>query len=230
MVLQQMINVVIVDDQVMIRMAVKGILESAEDIRIVGEADRAAPAIELIGRLRPDVVLMDLRMPGMDGIEAIRLLVADPSLADTRILVLTTFESDADVLAALRAGAHGFLGKAAEPTDLIDGVRNVARGNALLPPTATQAVISHIAGIAGTREGQPSAAPFSTPQQVLSLTPREREIIRLVAAGFDNETIAGKLFISPFTVKTHINRTMQKLGVSGRAQLVRIAYEYDLVG
>jgi DNA-binding NarL/FixJ family response regulator len=220
-----MIRVIVVDDQVMIRMAVKGILESSGDIEVIGEADRAGPAIELIVRLKPDVVLMDLRMPGMDGIEAIRSLVADRSLAAMRILVLTTFEGDEDVVAALRAGAHGFLGKAAEPTDLINGVRDVAQGKALLSQAATQAVVNHLAA-----QGQSHAgAPQTTPPQVLSLTPREREIVRLVAEGLENVAIANRLFISPFTVKTHLNRAMQKLGVSGRAHLVRIAYEYDLV-
>jgi DNA-binding NarL/FixJ family response regulator len=220
-----MIRVIVVDDQVMIRMAVKGILESAGDIEVIGEADRAAPAIELIARLQPDVVLMDLRMPGMDGIEAIRTIVSDQSFTASRILVLTTFESDQDVLAALRAGAHGFLGKAAEPGDLINGVRDVAQGKALLSSAATQSVINHLAG----HNSPPAGAPLSSPKQVLSLTPREREIVRFVAGGLDNNAVADQLSISPFTVKTHINRAMQKLGVTGRAQLVRVAYEYDLV-
>lgn len=219
-----MIRVVVVDDQVMIRMAVTGILESSGDIKVIGEADRAAPAIEMIVRLKPDVVLMDLRMPGMDGIEAIRSLVADRSLAAMRILVLTTFEGDEDVVAALRAGAHGFLGKAAEPTDLINGVRAIAQGKALLSPSATQSVVNHLAA----QGKSPAGASQPTSQQVLSLTPREREIVRLVAEGLENVAIGNRLFISPFTVKTHLNRAMQKLGVSGRAQLVRIAYEYDL--
>jgi DNA-binding NarL/FixJ family response regulator len=220
-----MISVVVVDDQVMIRMAVKGILESAGDIEVIGEADRAAEAVVLVKQLKPAIVLMDLRMPGMDGVEAIRAIVAEPSLAATRVLVLTTFESDADVLAALRAGAHGFLGKAADPIDLINGVRDVAQGKALLSPSAQQSVLNHLAG----RANRPDSPPISTPQQVLSLTPREREITRMVAQGLENEAIAEKLFISPFTVKTHINRTMQKLGVNGRAQLVRVAYENELV-
>ena len=220
-----MIRVIVVDDQVMIRMAVKGILESAGDIEVIGEAERAVPAIKLIERLKPDVVLMDLRMPGMDGIEAIRALVADRSLAAVRILVLTTFEGDEDVLAALRAGAHGFLGKAAEPADLIEGVRAIAQGRALLSPAATQSVVNHLAVQGKTHAG----APQPTPQQVSSLTPREREIVQLVAGGLDNAAIANRLFISPFTVKTHLNRAMQKLGVTGRAQLVRVAFENDLV-
>jgi DNA-binding NarL/FixJ family response regulator len=225
--MNRMISIVVVDDQVMIRMAVKGILESAGDIQVIGEADRAAEAVAMVKHLKPAIVLMDLRMPGMDGVEAIRQIVADPSLAATRVLVLTTFEGDEDVVAALRAGAHGFLGKAAEPADLIKGVRDVAEGKALLSPSATQSVVNHIAR-RPEQAGAPSAR-LSSPQQVQSLTPREREIIRYVAEGLENETIATRLFISPHTVKTHINRTMQKLGVSGRAQLVRIAYEYDLI-
>lgn len=224
-----MINVVVVDDQVMIRMAVTGILESAGDIRVVGEADRAMTAVEAVKRLRPDVVLMDLRMPGPDGTEAIRSIVADPELADTRILVLTTFEGDDDVLAALRAGAHGFLGKAAEPGELIAGVREIASGKSMLSPRATETVVNHLAGRGGDRPGSPAGSPLTTLRQVESLTPREREIIRMVAEGLDNEAIASRLYISPLTVKTHINRTMQKLGVSGRAQLVRVAFEFQLV-
>jgi DNA-binding NarL/FixJ family response regulator len=223
-----MISVVIVDDQVMIRMAVKGILESAGDIQVIGEADRAAEAIEIVKREKPAVVLMDLRMPGMDGVEAIRTIVADPSLTGTRILVLTTFEGDQDVMAALRAGAHGYLGKAAEPADLIRSVRDVAEGKAMLSPSAAQSVIDYIAG-RSTDSGASASSQLATPGQIRSLTPREREIIRFVAQGMDNETIAARLFISPFTVKTHVSRSMQKLGVSGRAQLVRVAYEHGLV-
>ena len=223
-----MISVVIVDDQVMIRMAVKGILESAGDIQVVGEAARAVEAIEIVKREKPAVVLMDLRMPGMDGVEAIRAIVADPSLSSIRILVLTTFEGDQDVMAALRAGAHGYLGKAAEPADLIRGVRDVAQGKAMLSPSATQSVIDYIAG-RSPDTGASASSQLATPEQIRGLTPREREIIRLVAQGLDNETIASRLFISPFTVKTHVNRSMQKLGVSGRAQLVRLAYEHGLV-
>lgn len=223
-----MISVVIVDDQVMIRMAVKGILESAGDIEVIGEADRAAEAIEIVKRQKPAVVVMDPRMPGMDGVEAIWAIVAEPSLSSTRILVLTTFEGDQDVMAALRAGAHGYLGKAAEPADLIRSVQDVAHGKAMLSPSATQSVIVYIAGRSGDG-GRSASTQLATPQQIRSLTPREREIIRLVAKGMDNETIAEQLFISPFTVKTHVNRTMQKLGVRGRAQLVRVAYEHGLV-
>ena len=223
-----MISVVIVDDQVMIRMAVKGILESTGDIQVIGEASRAAEAIEIVKREKPAVVLMDLRMPGMDGVEAIRTIVADPSLTSTRILVLTTFEGDEDVMAALRAGAHGYLGKAAEPADLIKSVRDVADGKAMLSPSAARSVIDYIAGRSGDA-GTPASTQLATPQQVRSLTPREREIVRFVAQGLDNEAIAERLFISPFTVKTHVNRAMQKLGVNGRAQLVRVAYEHGLV-
>jgi DNA-binding NarL/FixJ family response regulator len=223
-----MIDVVVVDDQIMIRIAVKGILESAGDIRIVGEADRAAEAVAVVKRTRPDIVLMDLRMPGGDGTEAIRQIVADPELVSTRVLVLTTFEADEDVVSALRAGAHGFLGKAADPEELIAGVRDVARGKAMLSAAATQSVMNHLAGQSASPEGEGSGAK-ATSGQALNLTPRELEIVRLVAEGLENDDIAQRLFISPFTVKTHINRAMQKVGVSGRAQLVRFAYEHDLV-
>lgn len=225
-----MITAVLVDDQPMIRLALKGILQSSGEITVVGEADRGAAGVEIVRSEQPDVVLMDLRMPGMDGVEAIRLIRSEPSLSAVRILVLTTFESDENVVAALEAGADGFLGKGAEPSELISGVRAVAGGAALLSPGATRSVLNHLSTQAGHQAHVPPAPPLSTPEQVASLTTREWEILRLVGQGLSNEDIADALYISPFTVKTHINRSMQKLGVSGRAQLVRIVYDYELGG
>ncbi len=225
-----MITAVLVDDQPMIRLALKGILQSSGEITVVGEADRGAAGVEIVRSEQPDVVLMDLRMPGMDGVEAIRLIRSEPSLSAVRILVLTTFESDENVVAALEAGADGFLGKGAEPSELISGVRAVAGGAALLSSGATRSVLNHLSTQAGHQAHVPPAPPLSTPEQVASLTTREWEILRLVGQGLSNEDIADALYISPFTVKTHINRSMQKLGVSGRAQLVRIVYDYELGG
>ncbi|HEV2530030.1 MAG TPA: response regulator transcription factor [Thermomicrobiales bacterium] len=225
-----MIRVVLVDDQAMIRAGLRGILETSGDITVVGEGERGSQGVDLVRALRPDVVLMDLRMPGVDGVEAIRMIRADPSLAGVRILVLTTFETDDNVLAALRVGANGFLGKGADPGELIAGVRQVAAGGSLLSPAATQSVVQHMATTANVEPAPTRAAPrLSSVRQMESLTPRERETLRLVGEGRDNDEIADLLDISILTAKTHINRTMSKLGVSSRAQLVRIAHEYGLV-
>jgi DNA-binding NarL/FixJ family response regulator len=224
-----MTTVVIVDDQSMIRFALRGILESADGIVVVGEAERGEQGVSLARALRPDVVLMDLRMPGMDGIEAIRQIRGEPALAGVRILVLTTFENDDNVLHALRAGANGFLGKGAEPTDLIAAVRQIGAGGSLLSPAATQSVIDHLASQAAAPARSTAAAPLSSVEQVAELTMREREMVRMVAEGLTADAIAARLFISPYTVKTHINRAMAKLGVSTRAQLVRIAFDHGLV-
>jgi DNA-binding NarL/FixJ family response regulator len=225
-----MTTVVIVDDQAMIRFALRGILEFAGDIAVLGEAERGAEGVDLARSLRPDVILMDLRMPGMDGIEAIRRIRAESDLASVRILVLTTFEADDNVLAALHAGANGFLGKGAEPDELIAAVRQVGAGGALLSPAATQSVLDHLAAEAAAAPPPTTEASLSTAEQVADLTPREREIVSLVAEGLLTEAIAARLFISPYTAKTHINRAMAKLGVSTRAQLVRVAFDYGLVG
>jgi DNA-binding NarL/FixJ family response regulator len=222
-------TVVIVDDQAMIRFALRGILESAGDIAVLGEAERGVEGVSMARSLRPDVVLMDLRMPGMDGVEAIRQIRAEPALADVRILVLTTFENDENVLMALRAGASGFLGKGAEPAELIAAVRQVGAGGSLLSPAATQSVIDHLAAQVDAPSRPAPDTLLSSAEQVADLTPREREAVRLVAEGLTTEEIGERLFISPYTAKTHINRAMAKLGVSTRAQLVRIAYDYGLV-
>lgn len=224
-----MTRVVIVDDQSMIRIALGGILASAGDIAVVGEAERGAQGVEMARSLRPDVVLMDLRMPGMDGVEAIRLIRAEPDLAIVRILVLTTFESDDNVIAALRAGANGFLGKGAEPAELIAAVREVGAGGSLLSPAATQSVVDHLASQPSAPARSAPVAQLSSPEQVAELTAREREVVRMVADGLPTDEIAARLYISPYTVKTHINHAMSKLGVSTRAQLVRVAIDFGLV-
>ncbi len=220
-----MIRVVIADDQAMLRYALRGILESAGDIEVLGEAENGQQAVGIARALAPDVLVLDLRMPVMDGIEAIRLIRAEADFPPVRVLVLTTFENDENVLAALRAGANGFIGKGVAPEELIAAVRQVGSGNALLSPAATQSVIDHLAHQAAAAKPAPS---LSSPEQVASLTPREREIIALIASGLTADAIAERLFISPLTVKTHINNGMSKLGVNTRSQLVRVAIDYDL--
>lgn len=221
-----MITAILVDDQAMIRFALRGILESAGDITVLGEAENGQQAVSAGRALSPDVIVLDLRMPVMDGLEAIRRIRAEPGYPPARILVLTTFENDENVLEALRAGANGFIGKGVEPSELIAAVRQVGSGNALLSPAATQSVIDHLASQSVTQ--RPTSA-LSSPEQVASLTPREREIIALIASGLTADEIADRLFISPLTVKTHINNGMSKIGVNTRSQLVRVAIDYGLI-
>ena len=223
-----MISVLIVDDQPTIRFGLGGILKSAGDILVVGEANTGASAVELARLHRPDVVLMDLRMPGMDGVEATRTIRADANLASVKILVLTTFETDDYVLAALRAGAHGFLGKGAEPIELISAVRTIHSGGTLLSEAALRSVVGFIST-------QPEPAPDTptparaTPNGFTDLTSREREIVVFVAQGKTNQEIANRLNISVFTVKTHVYRAMAKLDVNDRSRLVVLAYENGLI-
>jgi len=173
--------------------------------------------------VHPDVVLMDIRMPGTDGLSATQLITSDPDLGDVRILVLTTFEADEYVLAALRAGASGFLGKGVEPEELLDAIRVVAGGEALLSPAATKSLIGRF--LAQPQDG----APALVSPELDVLTDREREIVALAAKGMSNEAIAARLYLSPLTAKTHVNRAMTKLGARDRAQLVVIAYQAGLV-
>jgi DNA-binding NarL/FixJ family response regulator len=189
----------------------------------VGEAGDGDEAVRQAVALRPDVILMDIRMPGTDGLSAARTITDSPELADVRIIVLTTFEADEYVLAALRSGASGFLGKSVEPEELLDAIRVVARGDALLSPRATRSLIARF--LAQPRE----SAPDVVPRLLETLTDREREIVAQVALGLSNQDIAGRLFLSPLTVKTHVNRAMSKLSVRDRAQLVVIAYQTGLV-
>jgi DNA-binding NarL/FixJ family response regulator len=212
-----MTTVVLVDDQAMIRAGLRGILEDA-GIDVAGEAADGRAGVEEVRRVRPDVVLMDLRMPLMDGVEAIRRIRADPSLAPTRVLVLTTFDGDRDVVDALRAGADGFLGKTADPEELVGAVTAVADGEVSLSQGATRSVLRSL------DEHAPHPVDPELVRRVATLTPRELDIVQAAAIGHDNARIARDLFISPLTVKTHLNRAMMKLDARDRGQLVAIAY------
>ena len=217
-----MTTVLVVDDQALIRSAVRDLLGAAESIEVVGEAADGEEAVYLARRLRPDVVVCDIRMPRMDGIEATDRICRDPALADTRVLVLTTFEEDDYVVAALRAGASGFIGKGAEPEDIVHAVRAVHEGGALLSPGATRAMIEKY--VRGAASDPPRPSPVLD-----ALTDREREVLGLIGRGRSNDEIAAELFISPHTAKTHVKNTMIKLGAHDRAQLVIAAYETGLV-
>jgi DNA-binding NarL/FixJ family response regulator len=215
------IRVVLADDQALIRSGFRVLIDSADDLEVVGEADTGEQAVRLARSTRADVVLMDIRMPGMDGIGATREITGDDDLAGVKVVVLTTFEIDAYVIEAVRAGASGFLSKSIEPADLLDAIRTVAGGDALLSPRATQALLAEFATTAVTP---------SIPDGTLdALTARERELMTLAAHGLSNDQIAERLFLSPLTVKTHINRAMMKLAVRDRAQLVVLAYQTGLV-
>jgi DNA-binding NarL/FixJ family response regulator len=217
-----MIRVLLADDQTLIRAGFRVLVESAADLEVVGEATTGREAVEMARKLRADVVLMDIRMPDLDGIEATRQITADEDMAGVRVLILTTFEIDENVLRALRAGASGFLSKGVEPADLLDAIRVVATGEALLSPKATRSLIARFLD-------QPDPGALPAPAQLDGLTDREREVLALVAAGLSNDEIAERLYVSPLTAKTHVNRAMTKLGARDRAQLVVIAYQTGLV-
>ena len=221
-----MIRVLLADDQALLRAGFRLLLDSANDIDVVGEADNGGRAVALAREHHPDVVLMDLRMPEVDGVTATGLITADPDLAGVRVVVLTTFDDDESVFAALRAGASGFLVKDIEPAELLQAIRVVARGDALLSPSVTRAVIASFT--AGTVPATRPAASRATHPGLASLTEREREVVGLVAAGLSNEEIATKLVVSPHTAKTHVSRSMTKVGARDRAQLVVFAYEHGL--
>lgn len=214
-------TVLLVDDQTLVRAGFKVLLERAEDLKVIGEADDGEEAVTKAKALQPDVVLMDIRMPGMDGIEATRQIVAAGGETGPRVVVLTTFEVDEYVFNALRAGASGFLLKDVEPDDLRDAVRVAAAGEALLSPSVTRRLISEF-----VRRPDPDRPP---PDKLQILTEREREITALVARGMSNDQIAEHLVVSPATVKTHVGRAMSKLRVHDRSQLVVIAFETGLV-
>lgn len=216
------LRVVLADDQKLIRAGFRVLIDSADDLEVVGEATTGAEAVELARSLRPDIVLMDIRMPEMDGVEATRQITRDERLAAVRILILTTFEIDEYVLQALRAGASGFLGKGVDPDGLLDAIRTVAGGEALLSPAATKKLIGRFLAL-------PENTCSAVPPQLDALTEREREVLTLVAGGMSNDEIAERLFVSPLTAKTHVNRAMIKLGARDRAQLVVLAYQSGLV-
>ena len=220
------VRVLVADDQVLIRSGFAALVNSADVLEVVGEAGDGADAVRQAGALRPDVVLMDIRMPGVDGLAAARQIAASPELADVRVIVLTTFEADEYVVEALRSGASGFLGKSVEPDELLDAIRVVARGDALLSPRATRGLIARFLAQPG-RSGPSEPEPVDGALDVL--TEREREMVTLVARGQSNEDIAARLHLSPLTVKTHVNRAMSKLRVRDRAQLVVLAYQSGLV-
>jgi DNA-binding NarL/FixJ family response regulator len=217
-----MIRILLADDQALIRAGFRVLLEAAGDLEVVGDAVDGQQAVELARRERADVVLMDIRMPGVDGLEATRRIAADEDLAGVKVIILTTFESDEYVFQAIRAGASGFLVKDTEPAELLQAVRVVARGDALLSPSVTRRLITDLAS-------RPMAPVPAGGQALSALTDREREVLALVAGGLSNDEIAGHLFLSPLTAKTHVSRIMTKLSARDRAQLVVLAYETGLV-
>lgn len=215
-----MIRVLLADDQALVRAGFRALLDAEDDVVVVGEAGDGEEAVRQALEHRPDVVLMDIRMPGTDGLAATKTIAAEERLEDVRVVILTTFGLDEYVFDAIRAGAAGFLLKDTEPAELIQAVRVVAGGEALLSPSITRRLIEEFA--ARTREAPPSG-------DLEQLTEREREVMGLVAAGLSNDEIAARLFVSPATAKTHVSRAMVKLGARDRAQLVVFAYESGLV-
>ncbi|MFH8578207.1 response regulator transcription factor [Streptomyces zaomyceticus] len=222
------IRVVLADDQALLRSAFKVLVNSEPDMEVVGEAADGAQAVALARSERADVVLMDIRMPGTDGLAATRMITADPELSDVRIVMLTTFEVDEYVVQSLRAGASGFLGKGAEPEELLGAIRIAHAGEALLSPAATKGLIATFLAQGPGAEAVGEGGRGRT-ERLAALTAREREVLVLVAGGLSNDDIAERLDVSPLTVKTHVNRAMAKLGARDRAQLVVTAYESGLV-
>jgi DNA-binding NarL/FixJ family response regulator len=216
-------SILLVDDQPMLRMGYRMILDAQPDLTVVGEAENGLAAIELTARLDPDVVLMDVRMPDLDGVQATERIVASGSAA--RIIILTTFDLDEYAYGALRAGASGFLLKDAPPTDMLSAIRSVATGDAVVAPSVTRRLLSQFAH----RLPEPDRAPAAVDARVESLTPRERELLVEVARGLSNAEIAEELVLSEATVKTHVGRILAKLGLRDRVQIVVFAYETGLV-
>jgi DNA-binding NarL/FixJ family response regulator len=215
------IRVLLADDQPLVRAGFAMLLGAEDDMQVIGEADDGAAALALVRAQRPDVVLMDIRMPGVDGLEATRRIAGDQELSDVRILILTTFELDEYVFEALRSGASGFLVKHTQPAELVHAIREVARGEALLSPSVTRRLIAEFTA-------RPSR-PALTPPTMSVLTEREREVVALAAYGLTNDEIATELVLSPATARTHVSRAMVKLRARDRAQLVVFAYQSGLV-
>ena len=215
-----MIRILLADDQALVRAGFRALLDAQDDMKVIGEAENGDDAVRLVTSLNPDVVLMDIRMPRCDGLEATRRIVADELLTQVKIIILTTFDLDEYIFEALQSGASGFLVKDTEPIDLIRGIQAVARGDALLSPGVTRRLIAEFAR--STRKTGPVP-------DLEALTEREREVMALVAGGLSNDEIAERLIISPATAKTHVSRAMVKLGARDRAQLVVFAYESGLV-
>ncbi|MET8411515.1 response regulator transcription factor [Streptomyces sp. NPDC005195] len=215
-----MIRVLLADDQALVRAGFKALLDAQADLEVAGEAADGDEALRKVRALRPDVVLMDIRMPVLDGLAATRRITGDQDLRDVKVVMLTTFELDEYVFEAIRSGASGFLVKDTEPDELLRAVRAVVEGDALLSPGVTRRLISEFAA----RSKEPAAAGL-----LVQLTEREREVMALVGIGLSNDEIARRLVVSPLTAKTHVSRTMVKLGARDRAQLVVMAYESGLV-
>ncbi|MEU6608349.1 response regulator transcription factor [Streptomyces shenzhenensis] len=216
-----MIRILLADDQRLVRAGIRSILEDEDDLEVVGEAADGQAAISACRALQPDVVLMDIRMPGTDGLEAARAIAADERLATVKVVMLTTFDLDDYVYGALRAGATGFLVKDTEPAELLHAVRVAVRGDALISPSITRRLIAEFASMQQNRA--------KADARLDALTGREREVMRLVAAGCTNGEIAARLVLSPLTAKTHVSRIMAKLGARDRSQVVVLAYEYGMV-
>jgi DNA-binding NarL/FixJ family response regulator len=218
------IRIVIADDQPLLRTGFKALIESAADLEVVGEAGDGREAVRLVKAARADLVLMDIRMPLLDGLAATRLITQDEDLAGVKVLILTTFEIDEYVFEALRAGASGFLGKGADADELLHAVRTVSKGDALLSPAATRSLISRFLAVPAA----PQPMDETACRGLEALTDRERQITTLVASGLSNDKIAAQLVLSPATVKTHVNRAMMKVGARDRAQLVVFAHRSGL--
>ncbi|MDT0459660.1 response regulator transcription factor [Streptomyces sp. DSM 41527] len=215
------IRVLLADDQALLRGTFRMLIDSAPDMEVVAEASTGREAVHLARSQQVDLILMDIRMPDLDGLAATKIISDDEDLAGVKILILTTFENDEYVAEALRAGASGFLGKGINPDELLNAIRVIAAGDALLCPTATKALITRF--LAQAAAPRPQTSP-----ELATLTPREHEVVTLVAAGLSNDEIAERLFVTPLTAKTHVNRAMTKLGARDRAQLVVIAYQTGL--
>jgi DNA-binding NarL/FixJ family response regulator len=221
------IEVLLADDQALLRGTFRLLIDSEPDMTVVAEAGTGRAAHDLAREHRPDLVLMDIRMPVLDGLAATRLIAGDPALAKVKVLILTTFEDDEYVAEALRAGASGFLGKGVHPPELLRAIRTVTDGDALLSPAATRALITRFLAVPAPASAGPSARAARAALD--GLTAREREVVTLVATGLSNDDIAERLSVTTLTAKTHVNRAMVKLGARDRAQVVVTAYEAGLV-